>query len=525
MPDNFDEVWSSCQAMSVDLVIVPTNGRRKKMLLADMDSTMIKQECIDELADEAGVGARVKDITARAMNGELDFDGALRERVGLLKGLPETVIAKVLVERITLMGGGKTLLATMKAQGAYAALVSGGFTAFTSQVAGELGFDENRANTLLVADGMLTGEVGMPILGKQAKVDALKKVIDSPPAIPPRAMIPCDVDSPGDEAIRIAGQFDRKGEKVSRGYLKVMSDEGAKIAEGQSGRRELGRWLTDVETGAGRLTARVTANRVWHHLIGRGLVRTVDNFGRTGEMPSHPELLDRLAGELVESGWSMKALVRKIVLSRTFALSSEHDEASHAIDPDNKLIWRAHRRRLDPESIRDAMLVAANQLNLEWTDSTVSYLGDQATAVGQNKNRRRTDFPCRSVYLPVIRNDLPELFEVFDFADPHAATGARPKTTAATQGLFLLNDEMVMDAAEAMEQRLGAHSDDSEKIERLFEWTFSAPPADDERDEMLDYIRMTTNRLKTDGDPEPNKRAWAMACHAVLSTSRFQYLE
>ena len=176
MPDNFDEVWSSCQAMGVDLVIVPTNGRRKKMLLADMDSTMIKQECIDELADEAGVGARVKDITARAMNGELDFDGALRERVGLLKGLPETVISKVLVERITLMGGGKTLLATMKVQGAYAALVSGGFTAFTSQVAGELGFDENRANTLLVADGMLTGEVGMPILGKQAKVDALEDI-------------------------------------------------------------------------------------------------------------------------------------------------------------------------------------------------------------------------------------------------------------------------------------------------------------------------------------------------------------
>lgn len=176
MPDNSDEVWSSCQAMGVDLVIVPTDGRRKKMLLADMDSTMIKQECIDELADEAGVGARVKDITARAMNGELDFDGALRERVGLLKGLPETVIAKVLAERITLMGGGETLLATMKAQGAYAALVSGGFTAFTSKVAGELGFDENRANTLLVADGMLTGEVSMPILGKQAKVDALEDI-------------------------------------------------------------------------------------------------------------------------------------------------------------------------------------------------------------------------------------------------------------------------------------------------------------------------------------------------------------
>jgi phosphoserine phosphatase len=176
MPDNLWEVWETCQSMGVDLVIVPTDARRKKMLLADMDSTMIQQECIDELADEAGVGERVKDITARAMNGELDFDGALNERVGLLKGLPEGVIAKVLAERITLMPGGKVLLATMKSQGAYAALVSGGFTAFTAQVAGQLGFDENRANTLLLADGALTGEVGMPILGKQAKVDALEEI-------------------------------------------------------------------------------------------------------------------------------------------------------------------------------------------------------------------------------------------------------------------------------------------------------------------------------------------------------------
>jgi phosphoserine phosphatase len=176
MPDNLWEVWESCQELGVDLVVVPTVGRRKRMLLADMDSTMIQQECIDELADEAGVGARVKDITARAMNGELDFDGALRERVGLLAGLPESVIAKVLAERITLMPGGKVLLATMKADGAYAALVSGGFTAFTSSVAATLGFDENRANTLLVADGQLTGEVGVPILGKQAKVDALEEI-------------------------------------------------------------------------------------------------------------------------------------------------------------------------------------------------------------------------------------------------------------------------------------------------------------------------------------------------------------
>ncbi len=176
LPGNFWEVWENCQGMQVDLIAVLTVGRRKKMLLADMDSTMIEQECIDELAEEAGVGAHVKDITARAMNGELDFDGALRERVGLLKGLDAGVIDKVLAERITYMPGGKTLLATMKVNGGHAALVSGGFTAFTERVAEVLGFDENRANTLIIQDGALSGEVGSPILGKQAKVDALEEI-------------------------------------------------------------------------------------------------------------------------------------------------------------------------------------------------------------------------------------------------------------------------------------------------------------------------------------------------------------
>ncbi len=175
-PDTQWSVWADLQSVGVDLVVQPTEGRRKKMLLADMDSTMIEQECIDELAEEAGVGAHVKDITAKAMNGELDFDGALKERVALLKGLPESIIGKVLAERISLMPGAKALLATMKANGAYAALVSGGFTAFTGHVAGELGFDENRANTLRVAEAELTGEVALPILGREAKVQALEEI-------------------------------------------------------------------------------------------------------------------------------------------------------------------------------------------------------------------------------------------------------------------------------------------------------------------------------------------------------------
>jgi phosphoserine phosphatase len=176
MPDNHWDVWEDLQRHAVDLVIQPSGNRKKKMLLADMDSTMIQQECIDELAAEAGVGEHVAAITARAMNGELDFEAALTERVGLLKGLPESVIAKVLAERITLMPGGATLLATMRTAGGHAALVSGGFTAFTQAIASRLGFDENHANILFSEDGVLTGEVARPILGKQAKVEALERI-------------------------------------------------------------------------------------------------------------------------------------------------------------------------------------------------------------------------------------------------------------------------------------------------------------------------------------------------------------
>ncbi|MEM9342423.1 MAG: phosphoserine phosphatase SerB [Pseudomonadota bacterium] len=176
VPGNFEDVRNDLSAQSVDVAIQPAENRRKKLLIADMDSTMIQQECIDELAIVAGVGERVADITARAMNGELGFRDALRERVGLLKGLDSGVIDTVFEDQIAFTPGGLTLVQTMKAHGAYAALVSGGFTSFTAKVTAALGFDEHRANTLEVENGALTGTVGEPILGREAKVDALKEI-------------------------------------------------------------------------------------------------------------------------------------------------------------------------------------------------------------------------------------------------------------------------------------------------------------------------------------------------------------
>lgn len=179
-PSNLAEVRDSLHDTKVDLNAIPDQNRRKSLLIADMDSTMIEQECIDELAAEAGVGERVADITARAMNGELDFEDAIIERVGLLKGLSLDIIDHVIETRIHHAPGGKTLVATMKANGAYTALVSGGFVQFTEKVGAALGFDETRANRLIEANGALTGDVARPILGQQAKVEALTELAPDP---------------------------------------------------------------------------------------------------------------------------------------------------------------------------------------------------------------------------------------------------------------------------------------------------------------------------------------------------------
>lgn len=193
-PADFWDRWAMLQELGFDMALQPSEGRRKLVLLADMDSTMIQQECIDELADFAGVGERVAAITARAMNGELNFHEALVERVGLLAGLQESVIEQVLDSRITLMPGGRTLIATMKAHGAYTALVSGGFTVFTEAVAAALGFHEHRANTLLAEDGVLTGHVSLPVLGREAKVDALQQITAQ------RGLSPAEAVAVGDGA-------------------------------------------------------------------------------------------------------------------------------------------------------------------------------------------------------------------------------------------------------------------------------------------------------------------------------------
>ncbi|AXH94884.1 phosphoserine phosphatase SerB [Ornithinimicrobium avium] len=204
VPTDLWEVWERWQERGFDLVVQPAEGRRKQLLLADMDSTMIEQECIDELAAHSGVGAQVAAITARAMDGELDFVESLRARVALLEGLATSVVDTVLAERITFAPGGPQLVATMRAHGGYTALVSGGFTPFTQAVAGALGFDEHRANTLAVDGERFTGRVVEPVVGREAKVAVLREMTAR------LGLTPADAVAVGDGAndlgmLRLAG--------------------------------------------------------------------------------------------------------------------------------------------------------------------------------------------------------------------------------------------------------------------------------------------------------------------------------
>ena len=191
-PDQVDYVEALLRSViagrPIDIAVQSSLGRRKKLLIADMDSTMIEQECIDELADMAGMKQQVAAITRRAMNGEIEFESALRERVALLKNLPANIVQKVISERITFMVGGKTLVKTMQYNGAFCALVSGGFTSFTVPIAAALGFNANRANNLLEHDGLLTGTVAEPILGMQAKVEALEEYCSALKIAPQNSM-------------------------------------------------------------------------------------------------------------------------------------------------------------------------------------------------------------------------------------------------------------------------------------------------------------------------------------------------
>ena len=312
----------------------------------------------------------------------------------------------------------------------------------------------------------------------------------------------------GDTKVHLRGSVHTLGAPAPRGFLSVVPvPSPPAIPPGQSGRLQLADWLAHPDNP---LPSRATANRAWHWLFGAGLVRTVDNFGTTGESPSHPELLDYLATRLVDRGWSVKSLVREIVLSRTYRMSSG-TRSLQPSDPENRILARANRRRLDAESIRDAMLSVGGGLDL--TMGGPSYDRALASDFGFHYTGSR-----RSVYVPVFRNALPELFEAFDFADPSVTTGARNVSTVAPQALFMLNNPFVRDQARHAAKRLlsGPARDNSARAERAYFLTVGRAPKDAELESVLQHVE------RPGAAPE---EAWADVFHALLASVEFRYVE
>jgi hypothetical protein len=321
-----------------------------------------------------------------------------------------------------------------------------------------------------------------------------------------------------DSPVYARGEVDKPGEVVPRGVLQVVGTSPPKVTRG-SGRRELADW---VASPGNPLTARVYVNRVWLHLFGRGLVPTPDNFGTSGLPPANQPLLDTLAVSFMDDGWSTKKLIRKLVLSRAYQLSARFDERSHTADPDNALVWRMTPGRLDAETIRDAMLFVSGKLaTTPPRGSAAARAGDGPAVALQPRGpfgvKFDSDDSHRSVYLPVVRDNLPEALALFDAADPSMVSGERANTTVPAQALFLMNNPFVLKQAEAAADRLkSTGGTDSDKVRRAYRLFFGRPATDPEvlaAEAFLTKYSATKTRAKA----EP----WAALCQAMFASAEF----
>ncbi|MDX2037635.1 MAG: DUF1553 domain-containing protein [Isosphaeraceae bacterium] len=330
-----------------------------------------------------------------------------------------------------------------------------------------------------------------------------------------------------DLRIHIRGSHLTLGDVAPRGFPRVLlASSPAPLPRDRSGRLELADWLASPEHP---LTARVMVNRIWAGHFGQGLVRSLDNFGRLGETPTHPELLDWLAHRFVESGWSIKAMHRLIMLSSTYRMSSRHDPNAAEADPENRRLRRFDRRRLEAEAVRDAILAVSGRLD---PTRGGSLLPTKNHAYVNNTGQRgsiRYDVPRRSIYLPVIRSGVYEVFQAFDFADPSTSNGMRIPTTVAPQALFMLNDAIVLDAAKDLGDAAArlAPADDGERVRMLYRRILARDPSEPEVDRALGHLSRFHEVLLREGvDPEQRPlQAWSTIAQALLASSEFLYLD
>ena len=369
---------------------------------------------------------------------------------------------------------------------------------------------------------------------KQLRDDE-KKLKESLPEFPQTMAV--EDGPPQNVRIHFRGSHLTLGVETPRRFPRALAGfDQQPITDNRSGRREFAQWLTSPNNP---LTARVFVNRVWQWHFGFGLVRSPDNFGQLGERPTHPELLDWLTVRFVESGWDLKALHSLILLSSTWQMSTQANPAAIEIDPDNQLLWRMNRRRLEAESIRDGILAVSGQLDQGMTGSMLPTANRKYVTSTANVDPVAYKSNRRSVYLPVVRSALYDVFQAFDFADPSVISGTRQSTTVAPQALFMLNSEFVSQQTKAAAESLLADSiiDDSARVNRLWLTAYSRPPTQPEIDRSLAYVDALASRLLSESataealPPSPEQQAgvrlqaWQSLCRVALASNEFVYLE
>ena len=349
----------------------------------------------------------------------------------------------------------------------------------------------------------------------------------------PKAFAMRDGEKPQDMPVYIRGNPYAPGPIIPRGTVRVASWSAfPQIPQDQSGRLQLAEWLADNRNP---LTARVAVNRIWQKLFGEGLVRSVDYFGVRGELPSHPELLDHLASRFMQTGWSQKKLIRSLVLSRAYRMSTANDSLALKVDPDNRLLWRMNRQRLDAEIIRDAMLAVSEELKtdsggpalvMENPDNTGSLVakGVNPPNYAHKVPRPSQEFE-RTVYLPVMRGGFAgpdRVRSFFDFVDPAQIAGQRPQTVVPTQALFLLNNDLLRKRAGALAKNITKKlSERDARLDDLWLRTLGRPITSEEHSDATRFLEKIEPLLK--GRPSAELLAWVELCHSLLASNQFIY--
>jgi len=369
------------------------------------------------------------------------------------------------------------------------------------------------------ASGIFTLRDALRIFWRTGSIEGQLEKVDAAGKALPLTMGVLDREKIVDVPVLKRGEINQPGDVVARAFPAVFGLTPTNpLPKEASGRLEFAQWLTDPQHP---LTSRVMVNRIWKHVFGEGLVATVDDFGSTGQRPSHPELLDYLALRTVENGWSVKSMVRELVLSRTYRQASTWREGAFVSDPDNRLLWRMPKRRLEAEAIRDAMLAVSGELNLSRPEASLvgRVIGDRPISLIGLDKRLPKDLDGsvhRSVYLPVIRDRLPDVLELFDFASSSFVTGSRETTNVPTQALYLMNSSFVQDRAAALAKRISdeAGDDPTARVRFVFRLCFARAPTVDEEASALEFLTVDS---KTE--------SLIRFCQAILCTAEFRNID